>query len=132
MSSKEFALGIAKRIEVGNELRKNRKPVYEMSNTTQTTDDLIREFFKSLFKDRPSLAVEFYREWKEFSSGSFQKTDEAAFKMANDSAFIDAIMDAEDGAPSLQRSKFKTIGDRVRLIKELEKRGYIIQKINNK
>jgi hypothetical protein len=51
------------------------------------------------------------------------------YKLANDIRFIDAIMTAQEGAPILQKDKFKTIGDRVRLISELEKKGFKIVKL---
>lgn len=56
-------------------------------------------------------------------------TENEKFKLANDTDFYDAIMDAEDGKPPLQKSPFKTIGDRMRLITELEKRGFVITKV---
>lgn len=52
--------------------------------------------------------------------------EESYFKLANDFDFYEALMDAEDGKPPLQRNSFQTIGDRVRLLKELEKRGFTI------
>lgn len=57
---------------------------------------------------------------------SMSKT--AVFNLANDPDLIIAIMDAEDGAPPLQRHKFKTIGDRIRLIDKLAEHGFHIVK----
>lgn len=59
-------------------------------------------------------------------------TQDEAFELANDPDFIIAIMEAEDGAPALQRSKFKTIGDRKRLIMRLAEKGFIITKYTGK
>lgn len=48
--------------------------------------------------------------------------------MANDIDFSLACMDAEDGREPMRKYSLQTIGDRMRLIKCLEKRGYEIKK----
>lgn len=54
---------------------------------------------------------------------------EERFQMANDFDFYCAVTDAIDGANPLQRNPFHTIGDRMRLIEELEKQGFVITKV---
>lgn len=56
-------------------------------------------------------------------------SDQDKFKLANDLDFSFAIMDAEEGKRPLAQNAFQTIGDRIRLIEELEKRGFHIVKI---
>lgn len=50
------------------------------------------------------------------------------FNIANDLDFYEAIMEAVDGAAPGQKNPIQTIGDRIRLIKCLEKHGYTIVK----
>ena len=57
-----------------------------------------------------------------------EKTEKELFEMANDIDFSLACMDAEDGREPMRKYSLQTIGDRMRLIKCLEKRGYEIKK----
>ena len=57
-----------------------------------------------------------------------EKTDKELFEMANDIDFSLACMDAEDGRAPLAHYSLQTIGDRIRLIKCLEKKGFKITK----
>lgn len=51
------------------------------------------------------------------------------FNLANDIEFYDACMDFEDGIPTMRKNRpLQTIGDRIRLIKCLEKHGFTIVK----
>lgn len=56
------------------------------------------------------------------------KTDKELFEMANDIDFVIAIDDAKDKTPPMQREPFRTIGQRMDLIRELEKQGFTITK----
>jgi len=59
-----------------------------------------------------------------------QKTEEERlFDLANDSDFCLAVTDAEMKKDPLKHYAFMTIGDRIRLIKCLEERGFKIMKI---
>ena len=51
------------------------------------------------------------------------------FEMANDVNFSLACMDAEDGREPMRTYSLQTIGDRIRLIKCLEAKGFKITKI---
>lgn len=44
--------------------------------------------------------------------------------LANDLDFCSAILEATRGARPLQEDPFHTIADRIRLLEELEKRGF--------
>ncbi len=48
--------------------------------------------------------------------------------MANDIDFSLACMDAEDGREPMRKYSLQTIGDRIRLIKCLEAKGFKITK----
>ncbi len=48
------------------------------------------------------------------------------FNLANTFDFSIALMNFEDGIPTLQKRPLQTIGDRVRLIDNLENKGYHI------
>lgn len=51
------------------------------------------------------------------------------FDLANDFMFYEALYNALDKAPPLQKNPFQTIGDRIVLIEELEKKGFKIVKV---
>lgn len=57
-------------------------------------------------------------------------TDKDKFDLANDINFYGACMATYDGAKPLQKNCLQTLGDRVRLITELEKSGFTIVKID--
>ena len=57
------------------------------------------------------------------------KTEKQKFSMANDIAFSTALLDVVDGAPKWQTNPLQNIGDRIRLITELEKAGFIIKRL---
>ncbi len=56
-------------------------------------------------------------------------TEKEKFELANDIDFSLAIFDAEEGRSALAKYSFNTIGDRIRLINELEKRNFKIVKV---
>lgn len=56
-------------------------------------------------------------------------TEKEKFELANDVDFSLAMFDAEDGRSALVSYSFNTIGDRIRLINELEKRNFKIVKM---
>ena len=51
------------------------------------------------------------------------------FDLANDIKFLIAVETAQNDKPPLQTNPFNSIGDRIRLITELEKQGFKIVKI---
>jgi len=57
-----------------------------------------------------------------------EKTEKELFEMANDIDFSLACMDAEDGREPMRKYSLQTIGDRIRLIKCLEAKGFKITK----
>lgn len=59
------------------------------------------------------------------------KTEKENFEIANDLHFWDACMDFMDGIKTATTNPLKTVGDRMRLISDLEKNGFTISKIKN-
>ena len=57
------------------------------------------------------------------------KTDKEALDMANDFDFYLAIDEAMHGSRPGQTNPMQMIGDRIRLIRELEKKGFEIRKV---
>lgn len=57
------------------------------------------------------------------------KNEKEVFEMANDLDFYIAIDEAIQRSRPGQTNPMKTIGDRVRLIRELEKKGFEIRKV---
>ncbi len=53
-------------------------------------------------------------------------TAEQNFKLANDIKFSEACLNAWDKKPPMRKNPFQTIGDRIVLIEELEKEGFLI------
>lgn len=60
---------------------------------------------------------------------SVELSEREIFEMANDVDFLLAIEEAQEGKSPMQRRPFNTIGDRMRLIKELKKHGFEIVKV---